>query len=167
MEENLIDNWASFDALNEFPYINNLRVNGNPIFNEEIGGPRARECAIARVQHVRTFNGTPIEDYGRKDHEVSYCNEALRECLLHYDTATEEIKIEKLEDPRLSEFMNQRHPRWYALVEMHGNPLGTIKLKNEKHNIATSSARVQLISEVDATMGKTLEKKLLLKMTVA
>ena len=32
MEENLIDNWASFDALNEFPYITNIRVNGNPIF---------------------------------------------------------------------------------------------------------------------------------------
>ena len=49
---------------------------------------------------------------------------------------------------------------------MHGNPLGTIKLVNEKHNIATSSARVQLISEAEPTMGKTLTKKLLLSMTV-
>ena len=62
--------------------------------------------------------------------------------------------------------MGQRHPRWYELVETHGNPLGTIKLLNEKHNIATSTARVQLISEVEPTVGKTLTKKLLLSMTV-
>lgn len=63
--------------------------------------------------------------------------------------------------------MIERHPRWYQLAELHGNPLGTVKLVNEKHNIATSTARVTLISEVEPTMGKTLEKKLLLKMTVA
>ena len=84
MEENLIDNWQSFDALNEFPCIKNLRMLNNPIFAEELGGPRARECAIARVQFVRTFNGTPIEDMDRKDHEVGYLNEALRSCLTHY-----------------------------------------------------------------------------------
>jgi len=42
--------------------------------------------------------------------------------------------------------MTEQHPRWYELVEIHGNPLGTIKLVNEKHNIATSSAKVELIS---------------------
>jgi len=52
-------------------------------------------------------------------------------------------------------------------VEIHGNPLGTVKLVNEKHNIAENSAKVKLISEVPETMGKTLEKKLLLKMTVS
>ena len=140
----------------------------NPIFTEELGGPKARECAIARVQFVRTFNGTPIEDMDRKWHEVGYLNEALRDCLKHHQAnQTEEVQIEQLDDPRLVEFMTQKHPRWYQLAEIHGSPLGTIKLVNEKHNIATSSARVQLISEVEPTMGKTLEKKLLLKMTVA
>ena len=84
MEDNLIDNWQSFDQLNEFPQIRNLRVMNNPIFTEELGGPKARECAIARVQFVRTFNGTPIEDIDRKWHEVGYLNEALRECLQHH-----------------------------------------------------------------------------------
>jgi len=143
-------------------------VNNNPIFTEELGGPQARECAIARVQFVRTFNGTPIEDGDRKDHEISYLNESLRECLKHFSQGqSEEVKIDQLDDPRLVDYMTASHPRWYQLVEMHGNPLGTIKLVNEKHNIATSSARVTLISEVEPTMGKTLEKKLLLKMTVA
>ena len=41
-----------------------------------------------------------------------------------------------------------------------------MKLVNEKHNIASTTARVELISEVAATAGKTLTKKLLLTMTV-
>lgn len=49
MEDNLIDNWQTFDQLNEFPQIRNLRVCNNPIFTEEIGSLRSRECAIARV----------------------------------------------------------------------------------------------------------------------
>ena len=81
MEDNLIDNWQSFDALNEYTKLRNLRVLNNPIFKEELGGPRARECAIARVQFIRTFNGTPIEDADRKDHEIGYLNEALKHCL--------------------------------------------------------------------------------------
>ena len=81
MEDNFIDNWQSFDALNEYSKLRNLRVLNNPIFKEELGGPRARECAIARVQFIRTFNGTPIEDSDRKDHEIGYLNEALKHCL--------------------------------------------------------------------------------------
>lgn len=113
----------------------------NPIFTEELGGLRARECAIARVQFVRTFNGTPIEDNDRKDHEIGYLNEALRLCLLHCQKRAggkAEIQIEQLGDPRLVEYMYMFHPRWYQLVEIHGSPLGTIKLVNEKHNIATN-----------------------------
>ena len=84
LEDNLIDNWKSFDQLNEFSGLRNLRVLNNPIFTEELGGPRARENAISRVQFVRTFNGTPIEDSERKDNEVGYLNDALRNCLKYY-----------------------------------------------------------------------------------
>lgn len=84
MEDNLIDNWKSFDQLNEFPALRNLRALGNPIFAEELGGPRAREIAIARVQFLRTFNGTPIEDVDRKDTETFYLNDSLRQCLQFY-----------------------------------------------------------------------------------
>jgi len=145
MEDNLIDNWQSFDALNEFPQVKNLRTWNNPIFTEELGGPKARECAIARVQFVRTFNGAPIEDIDRKDNETVYVNDCLRKCLLFYKTQaapSEEVAdFTELDDPRLIAFMKP-HPRWYELVELYGNPLGTIKLVNEKHNIATSSAKV-------------------------
>ena len=76
------------------------------------------------------------------------------------------MSFESLDDPRLIDFMQNAHPRWYQLVELHGNPLGTVKLQPDKHTIATQSARVQLISEVEPTVGKTLTKKLLLTMTV-
>ena len=31
IEDNPIDNYSSIDALNEFPQVRNLRINGNPI----------------------------------------------------------------------------------------------------------------------------------------
>lgn len=56
--------------------------------------------------------------------------------------ATEELKFEELEDPRLQAYMHEHHPRWYQLVEIWGSPLGTVKLVNEKHNIASTTARI-------------------------
>jgi len=41
-----------------------------------------------------------------------------------------------------------------------------VNLKKEAKNIADSSAKVEFISEVEATKGKTLTKKVLLSMTV-
>lgn len=35
LEDNLIDNWHTFDQLNEFPGIKHLRITGNPIFEEK------------------------------------------------------------------------------------------------------------------------------------
>lgn len=74
-----------------------------------MGGPRAREVAIARIQFIRTFNGAPIEDVDRKDNETVYLNDSLRQCLLHYQAlavaGSEEIKLEELEDPRLMTYM--------------------------------------------------------------
>jgi hypothetical protein len=58
--------------------------------------------------------------------------------------------------------MIERHPRWYELVETHGSPLEIASLKKEGTNIASTSTKVKLVS----AEGKTLEKKLLLSMTV-
>ena len=49
IEDNLIDNWGSFDQLSEFPGIKSLRFKGNPIVTKELGGENARAIAIARV----------------------------------------------------------------------------------------------------------------------
>jgi hypothetical protein len=48
-----------------------------------------------------------------------------------------------------------------------GNPLETVSIQKEGTNISNSSAKVDLISQVPATLGKTMSKKLLMTMTVA
>ncbi len=57
--------------------------------------------------------------------------------------------------------MNEQHPRWYELVETYGSPLEIASLKKENTNIASTTAKIKLVGN-----GKTLEKKLLLSMTV-
>lgn len=52
------------------------------------------------------------------------------------------------------------------MVEIYGNPLDTVNLKQEGTNIASTSAKIKLVSKTSATEGKVLEKKLLLSMTV-
>lgn len=59
--------------------------------------------------------------------------------------------------------MNEFNPRWYELVEVYGNPQDSVSLKQEQNNISSTSAKLKLIS---VATGKTLEKKLLLSMTV-
>ena len=61
-------------------------------------------------------------------------------------------------------YMNEKHPRWYQLVEIYGSPLDIVSLKKEGTNIASTSAKIKLVG-VNAG-GKVLEKKLLLTMTV-
>ena len=63
--------------------------------------------------------------------------------------------------------MNKDHPRFYQLCELYGSPVGTVKAQEQKTNLDANSAKVQLISDVEGTRGKTLNKKLLLSMTVA
>ena len=59
--------------------------------------------------------------------------------------------------------MLENHPRWYELVEVYGSPLDIVSLKKEGTNIASTSAKLKLHHP---PTGKTLEKKLLLSMTV-
>ena len=82
-------------------------------------------------------------------------------------TLNESDKITELEDQRLGAFVIKDHPRFYQLCELYGSPVGTVKAQEQKTNLDANSAKVQLISDVEGTRGKTLNKKLLLSMTVA
>ena len=106
-----------------------------------------------------------LKDGEKKDCEIYYMKEAYKRFLLSVDS--EEYKVNDLEDERLGAFMVEDHPRFYQLCEMYGSPLGEVKAHEQKANLESNSAKVQLISEVPATQGKTLNKKLLLSMTVA
>ena len=70
MEDNLISSWKSFDALNEFKKINSIRCGGNPVIDTT--GPPARNTVIARLQFLKTINGSEIDIGERKDAELHY-----------------------------------------------------------------------------------------------
>ena len=63
--------------------------------------------------------------------------------------------------------MLAEHNRFYQLCEKYGSPIGMVQIQKELNLISSSSAKVDIISEVEATKGKTLSKKLLLTMSVA
>ena len=63
--------------------------------------------------------------------------------------------------------MIAEHSRFYQLCEKYGSPIGMVQIQKELNLISTSSAKVDIVSEVEASKGKCLIKKLLLSMTVA
>ena len=72
-----------------------------------------------------------------------------------------------LDDQRLQNFMTLEHSRFFQLCEKYGSPIGMVQIQKELNLISNSSAKVDIVSEVEATKGKSLNKKLLLSMTVA
>ena len=50
---------------------------------------------------------------------------------------------------------------------MYGSPLDLVNLSNEGKNIKQTSAKLELISHIKATEGKTLSKKIILSMSVS
>ena len=80
----------------------------------------------------------------------------------------EAAKVDKIDDPRLADFMNKHHPRWYELIEIHGSPIELVNSQKLSHqeNIKSSSVNVVLISKFSGSEGKTFKKKLLPSMTV-
>lgn len=55
---NLIDNWASIDALNSFPNLVSVRLSSNPLFEGQ--GSNTRLWIIARVGKLEQLNGSTV-----------------------------------------------------------------------------------------------------------
>lgn len=111
---------------------------------------------------MKNINGSSIEEGERKDAEIIYMKKAYEE----YIRANKiETKIE-LDNEDLMKYMTENHGRWYELVEIYGNPMEMVSLKVQGVNIASSSAKIKLISCCSKSNGKTLDKKLLMSMTV-
>jgi hypothetical protein len=132
---------------------------------------RNKGIAISRLQFLKKYNGTKIEEWERKDFEIYYMKSA-------YETYLREIlKVEKEEDRKvtdihdvdsdLSKYMEEFHPRFYQLVQIYGSPVDLVNLKQEVKSISGGAAKIELISECSATNGKTMSKKLLLSMSVS
>ena len=70
-----------------------------------------------------------------------------------------------IDSPILIEYMNHMNPRWFALAELHGNPIEMVRENKDLANTALSkqSASVEIYSEMS---DKRFKKKLLVGMTV-
>lgn len=123
----------------------------------------AREIIIARTQFLTQFNGTMFSEAERRDCELYYLKQSFKD----YLKISNQSQVLSLEDEGLRAYIQSEHPRWFQLAEKLGNPLETVSIQKEGTNIGNSSAKVDLISEVPATLGKKLNKKLLMTMTVA
>lgn len=124
---------------------------------------RSREYVIARNQFLTQLNGTVFSENERRDCELFYLKQSFKDFL----KSKQLVSISNLEDEALCAYMNELHPRWFTLVEKFGSPLDTVSLQKEGTNIQNSTAKVELISEVESSKGKVLSKKLLLTMTVS
>lgn len=153
IEDNLLTEWASFDQMNLFKKLSVLRCAGNPLM--ERAGLAARPTVVARVQYLRSLNGSEVEFGERKDAELHYLKRTYEEYVQNVGKAV------PLEDEDMVRHMNEHHPRWYELAETYGSPMDLVSLKKEGTNIASTSAKIKLVGN-----GKTFEKKLLLSMTV-
>jgi len=165
-DDNLIESWKTFDALNEFDRrIEEIRCNGNPITTDlDTENKRCKQIAISRIESLRKYNGTKIEEHERKDFELFYmkiCYEVyLKEVLVVKDE--KDRKVESIDDPEMAAYMAEFHPRFYEFVHKFGSPLDMVNLKSEGKNIGSHAAKVELCNEVEGINGKKLTKKLIL-----
>ena len=86
------------------------------------------------------------------------------ELYIRSNNLTEQVK--DIYEEQIAKFMNEHYPRFYEMVEIFGSPIEMVSLKQEKHNIASNTAELTLISRVEATYDKQLKKKFLLSITV-
>ena len=78
IEDNAIEDFKSFDQLNEFPMVKNIRITGNPIMGTH---EKAREIIIARTQFLTQINGTVFNEVERRDCELYYLKQSLKDYL--------------------------------------------------------------------------------------
>jgi len=75
-------------------------------------------------------------------------------------------KLDTVEDPDLSAWANEVHPRFYEFVAKYGSPCHMVNLKSEGTNIGATSVKMAISRCIDGQPKKTLNKKLLLNMGV-
>lgn len=162
LDDNNISTWDSIDQLNEYHQVKRLRISNNPILTQTEGGEKAaRAQIIARLKYLERYRGGDISQGERKDCEVYYMKQVYNEYI------KEVGKAETLEDEKLLKYMMEKHPRWYELAEIYGSPIDELNsVKQKGKSIKSNAMKVQIVSKLPDSEGKTLKKKLLEKMTV-
>ena len=118
-DDNLISDWKTFDALNEFESrIKQIRCQNNPVVTEADKDPdqkRARQIIASRMEFLNKINGTAFDHNERKDFELFYMKIALETYLTDILKVDDEKdrKVDSLEDPDMCKYMEEFHPRFF------------------------------------------------------
>ena len=103
--DNRLADWASVDAMNALPRLEETRLTGNPIAQD----PSARHEMIARVRRLTTLNASTVSVAERKDSEIRYLRRVLHA-----------LKDVSLDDARKAS-IDEANPRVQELVSKHGD----------------------------------------------
>eukprot|EP00899_Mesostigma_viride_P007745 jgi/Mesvir1/16972/Mv15818-RA.1 len=107
---NLISDWASVDALDSFPSLEETRLTDNPLCAGPSGAVGARFLIIPRAGRLQVLNGSTVRPLERRDAEIRYVRMVMRD-------------VEKArggdggEDAAAS--IIREHPRYHHLKELH------------------------------------------------
>ncbi|KAJ6531237.1 hypothetical protein B0H19DRAFT_1190890 [Mycena capillaripes] len=102
---NRLESWRDIDALSAWcPTLNNLTLNGNPLFDDPVHGRNSRQFAIARIPSLVVLDAATISAKERTDCELFY----LSHIVLH--------------GPKSEKERNLTHPLWAVLCRKHGPP---------------------------------------------
>ncbi|KAL8281313.1 hypothetical protein RQP46_006347 [Phenoliferia psychrophenolica] len=100
LSHNALESWSSIDALNAFPSLESLAVEGCGFGLSREKADEARMGVIARVKKLVELDGSTVTPIEREDAELFYLSSISKE--------RAETTVEELE---------RRHPRWKELSE--------------------------------------------------
>jgi len=145
--DNRLADWASVDAMNALPRLEETRLTGNPIAQDS----SARHEIIARVRHLTTLNASTVSVAERKDSEIRYLRRVLHA-----------LKDISLDDARKA-FIGEANPRVQELVSKHGD-LVTHSAQAPGNNTLGSNC-VDVVLRLEST-GDAVARKLPKSITI-
>lgn len=93
ISRNKINDWTVVDRLNiNFPSLSSLRINHNPLFNQEERKQSYFYELLARIDNINTLNGSNFEDSIRKEAELYFLSK-LAEGEIKYDITLQRYHV--------------------------------------------------------------------------
>ncbi|GBC01469.1 hypothetical protein RclHR1_00420031 [Rhizophagus clarus] len=143
IRENKIGDWKSVDELNKFPSLHELRIKKNP-FLDDTSNKKIEEAhmsIIGRIKGLTMLNGSIISSGDRVNAERFYLGLCVK-------------------DMKPLEEIEENHPRFKELCEIHGTPVA-----NEISQKASSSILKDRLLEITISHRNKLEEEPIKKLS--
>lgn len=144
---NRLGDWASIDALNSFPLLQDLRISQNPLPEKAGGVPSLSQWAmlVARVATLTILNHSQVKDGERRRCEISYVHEVME--------VMRGVKEEEL---------LRLHPRFPYLREKYDIPMDIAPREAPKNGISGNAFMIVKLqfSGKGSSKGRQVTKKL-------